>query len=374
MKIIYWNISKASHPMYALRKYEDELFKQHFLSKETFMTRWDTHDHENNKVFSYQRTCAKKEYNKKQDWDIGRIWRKEGKILGSTVLSWLFYKCNNADIVHATSQTVAPAIYFKLKKPRKFIVTVHDLAPLVYPSEITDVSMRIQFMLTPKALKKADEIIAISNFTKKEIVRLININEERISVVHQGVDHEKYKPIDKIKCKEKFGLNPEEKHILVVSSNVEHKRMDLAKKLFDHVRAIREDVKIIKAGYGEALKGEGIISVGWVPEEEMPLLFNAADVYLHTSEYEGFGLPVLEAMACGVPVVANNKASIPEIVGDYSSFTGLDENNIIQTSEKILSLMDRGIDREAIEQSKKFSWTKTGEETIKVYEDVLAAK
>jgi len=283
----------------------------------------------------------------------------------------VFYKSNNADIVHATSQTVAPAVYFRLKKPKKFIVTVHDLAPLVYPSEITDVSMKIQFMLTPRALKKADRIIAISEFTKGEIMRLLGIEEERISVVYQGVDHKRYKPMDKIECKRKFGLNPEEKHILVVSSNIEHKRMDLAKKIFNYIRSIREDVKMIKAGYGELLEGDGVISVGWVPEEQMPLLFNAADVYLHTSEYEGFGLPVLEAMACGVPVVANNKASIPEIVGDYGSFAGLDERNIIQTSEKILSLINNGIDREAVEQSKKFSWRETTEKTIKVYEEVL---
>jgi len=170
MKIVQWNISKEEHPMYALRKYEDELFKH---LKEL-----------------------------RQDWNIGRIWRSDGKILGSTVFSWFFYKSNNADIVHATSQTIAPAVYFRLKKPRKFIVTVHDLAPLVYPSEITDVSMKIQFMLTPRALKKADRIIAISEFTKGEIMRLPGIEEERISVVYQGVDHKRYKSMDKIKCKE----------------------------------------------------------------------------------------------------------------------------------------------------------------------------
>ena len=241
MKIVQWNISKKSHPMYALRKYENELFKH---LKEL-----------------------------RQDWDIGRIWRSDGKILGSTVFSWFFYKSNNADIVHATSQTVAPAVYFRLKKPKKFIVTVHDLAPLVYPSEITDVSMKIQFMLTPRALKKADRIIAISEFTKGEIMRLLGIEEERISVVYQGVDHKRYKPMDKIECKRKFGLNPEEKHILVVSSNIEHKRMDLAKKIFNYIRSIREDVKMIKAGYGELLEDDGVISVGWVPEEQMPLLY-----------------------------------------------------------------------------------------------------
>ena len=310
MKIVHWNISKESHPMYAMKKYEDELYENIISLRDDLL--------------------------------IERIQRSENRIFGSTVFSWLFYKCKDADIVHATFQTVAPAVYFS--KPKKFIVTVHDLAPLVYPSEISDVSIRIQWLLTPKALEKADRIIAISEFTKKELIRLLGINKDKISVIHQGVDHEKYKPMDKKECKEKFGLNPDEKHILVVSSNVEHKRMDLAKKIFDYITCIRDDVKMIKAGYGETLKGEGIISVGWVSEEEMPYLFNAADVYLHTSEYEGFGLPVLEAMTCGVPVIANNKASIPEIVGSYGSFAGLDENNIIQTSEKILSLMDNGID------------------------------
>ncbi|HIH96867.1 MAG TPA: glycosyltransferase family 4 protein [Thermoplasmata archaeon] len=165
MKIVHWNISKESHPMYALRKHEDKLFRH---IKEL-----------------------------RPDWDIERIWRKEGKILGSTVFSWFFYKSNKADIAHATSQTVAPAVYFS--KPKKFIVTVHDLAPLVYPSEITDVSMKIQFMLTPKALRKADRLIAISEFTKKELIRLVGIDEDKISVIHQGVDHAKYTPMDKIK-------------------------------------------------------------------------------------------------------------------------------------------------------------------------------
>ncbi|OFV67496.1 MAG: group 1 glycosyl transferase [Candidatus Syntrophoarchaeum caldarius] len=268
MKIIHWNISKKSHPMYALRKYEDELFR-HMKGL-------------------------------KHEWDIERIRRKEGKILGSTVFSWLFYNSKDADLVHATSQTVAPAVYFH--KPRRFIVTVHDLAPLVYPSEISDTSLRIQFMLTSGALKKADRIIAISEFTKNELMRLLGFEEEKISVVHQGVDHDKYKPMDRVRCKEYFGLDPRKKHILVVSSSLEHKRMDLVGKVFNTVRTVRGGVEMIKAGYGESLEGEGVVSMGWVPEEEMPMLYNAADVYLHTSEYEGFGLPILEAMACGTQV------------------------------------------------------------------------
>jgi glycosyltransferase involved in cell wall biosynthesis len=327
--------------MYALRKYEDELFKH------------------------------LREF--RPDWKIERFWRHEGRILGSTVFSWPLYKSKNADIVHATSQTLAPTIYFN-KKPKRFIVTVHDLAPLVYTSEITDFSMRIQFILTPKALKKADKIIAISEFTKRELIRLTGINEDKIIVIYQGVDHRRYKPMDTIECKKKFGLNPDDKHILVVSSNKEHKRMDLAKKIFDSLRSIREDVKMLKAGYGEVLQGEGIINIGWIPEMMMPLLFNAADVFLHTSEYEGFGLPVLEAMACGTPVVAFKKASVPELLGNRGCLVEQDDEESIvrEFTNKILETMDKGKDRKAVKHSKAFSWRRTAEETIKVYEEDLA--
>ena len=96
MKIVHWNISKASHPVYALKKYEDELFRG--LNE----IAGDRHS-------------------------LVRMRRPEGEVRGNTVFSWAFYKSHDADIVHATSQTLAPAAYFK--KINKFIVTVHDLAP-----------------------------------------------------------------------------------------------------------------------------------------------------------------------------------------------------------------------------------------------------
>ncbi|MBE0415985.1 MAG: glycosyltransferase, partial [Dehalococcoidia bacterium] len=181
----------------------------------------------------------------------------------------------------------------------------------------------------------------------------------------------RYHPIDKTECKRRFGFNPNEKHILVVASNLESKRMDLTQKVFDEVRKRRNDVKLIKAGYAETLVGDDIINTGWVPESEMPLLYNSADVFLHTSEYEGFCLPILEAMSCGVPVVVSNKASIPEVVGPCGNMVDLDAHDVIeQFANKIFSCIDKGIDEEAIEQSKNFSWQKTADRTIRVYEKV----
>ena len=230
----------------------------------------------------------------------------------------------------------------------------------------------IKWRLVPSALKNVDRIIAISYFTKKEIMRLIGIDENKISVVYQGVDHSRYHPMNKRECKERLGLNPDEKYILVVASNEERKRMDLVKRIFDEVRRQREDVKLIKAGYAEKLTDEGIINTGYIPEPEMPVLFNAADIYLHTSEYEGFGLPILEAMACGVPIITSNKAAIPEIVGSYGEMIDLDSENVVELfTERILKGLDKGINLKAIERSKSFSWLKTAEETIKVYEEVV---
>ena len=338
MKIVQWNISKKSQPMYGAKKYEDELYKH---------TKAAGKD-KNIEIARIQRTC-------------------------NTIVSWFSdYKSNKTDIVHATYQTIAPAAY--LRKPGRFIVTVLDLIPLVYPSVLKrDFSMRLQWVLTPGALKKADGIIAISEFTKKEIVRLLGIDESKIYVVYLAADESRYRPMDRKKCKERLGLDASEKHILVLASNNPNKRMDLVQKVISDIRKRRKDIKLIKAGYAEQLSGEGIINVGLISEDDMPVLYNSADVFLNTSEYEGFCLPVLEAMSCGVPVVASNKASIPEVVGTYGNMVDLDAHDVVeQYVAKILSNIDIGLDEKAIEQSKSFSWERTAEETIEIYKNLYS--
>ncbi len=338
MKVIHWNTSKERQQMSGVKNYEDNLF-------------------ENLK-------------NIDGNLEIERIQRSESKIFGSMPFSWLFrYKCKEADIVHATFHVIAPAIYFR--RPKKFVITVLDLAPLIDPSSLRDFSLKLQWKFTPKVLKNADRIIAISQFTKDEIIRLLGIEENKIDVVYLGVDHSIYKPIDKIKCKEKVGLCTEDKHILIASAGYERKRLDLAKEIFKGITNSRDDVKMIKTGYDEGLKGTSI-NMGYIAEEDMPYLFNAADVYMHTAEYEGFGLPILEAMACGVPVVVSDRASIPEVVGDYGNMVDLDSDDCVeQFVEKILSSIEKGKDEKAVEESKEFSWEKTAKETFKVYEEVM---
>ena len=337
MKAVHWNLSKVSrgiHALFSVKRYEDELFENMSALSDTV--------------------------------EIERIRRVDNTIIGSVPLSWLLqYRRRGADIIHATFQTLAPAVY--IAEPNKSIITVHDLTPIVYPAQHSqDISFRIQWLFSLKALRKVDRIIAVSEFAKKEIVRLAGVTEFMVDVVHQGADSSKYYPMDRKECRRRFGLSTEDKHVLVVASNLQHKRMDLALKAFDEARRRRNDLKLMKSGYGQALVGEGIINTGWVPEPEMPILYNCADVFLHTSEYEGFGLPVLEAMSCGIPVVASNAAS-----GNMVDLAA--EDVVERFVEGILSSIDKGRDEKAIERSKSFSWRKTAQETLSVYEKVCAA-
>jgi len=300
------------------------------------------------------------------------ISRGRGFIWGNPIIYCFRYRAYNADIVHATTPApvfLSPTSYFK--KIKNLVVTIHVFrSSKPYSKSIIPVLNRL---FTPIAIKKADKIIAVSEFTKREILENMEIEEEKIKVVPLGVDQNLYYPMDKEKCKEKFGLNPDEKHILVVSNTAKHKRMDIVKKVFQKVRKERSDVKLLKAGYGTKLSGEGIINTGFIPESDMPYLYNAADLLLHTSEYEGILTPGLEAMACGIPIVASDIPSIRETVGNCAELVDLNaEDCVEQFAEKVLDCIDKGKrNLKGIERAKKFSWERVARETMKVYEELL---
>jgi glycosyltransferase involved in cell wall biosynthesis len=335
MQIVHWNFSKVSSPMSGIKRYEDELF--------------------NNLKCLYPYL------------GLERFPRREGELLGNIPASWVFHRSfGKPDLIHATFQTLAPG--FKFSRHLNYVITVHDLIPLVYSSTLHDFSTRLQWWATPNALKKANHVIADSQFTKEELTRLLGIQPEKISVVYLGIDHTLYHPLDKAPCKKQFKFDPAKKYVLVVASNERHKRMDLVVKILGEIKRQRRDIEFVKIGYGQLLERAEIINPGWVKEEAMPALYNAADVYLHTSEYEGFGLPVLEAMACGTPVVASKKASIPEIMGDCDRLIDLEQNDPVPDFIKaILQSIEKGSNNQALERSKSFTWEKTAEETCQVY-------
>lgn len=361
MKVIHWNTSKKGQQMSGVKNYEDNLF-------------------ENLK-------------NIDGNLEIERIQRSESTIFGSMPLSWLFrYKCKDADIVHATFQTIAPAVYFRFRKPKRFIVNVLDLAQFADSFTDVDISLRIQSALSPKALKKADMIITISEFTKREIIKHLKYPEEKIRVVYEGVNLEKYKPsIQSEEIIDKYGLPTSQKKILYVGSEDPRKNLHTLIKAFYKLKKKYGNVKLIKAGNPqrkgareelmELIKslnlGNDIIFTGYVSEDDLPKLYNAVDLYVSPSILEGgFALPILEAMACGCPVVVSN---IPVLVETAGADTGVmvnpkDVDGLANAMHEALTnedLRNKMIEK-GLERARMFTWRKTAEGVFKVYEEMMS--
>jgi glycosyltransferase involved in cell wall biosynthesis len=304
-------------------------------------------------------------------YDVERIRRVPGGKQSDIVLSWFYRYHRTGDVTHATYQTLAASAY--IWKPKKLIVTVHDLIPLRYPSEIRSRSARIQWRMVLKSLCLADIIIAISQSVKDELLSY-GIKENKIRVVYQGVDHDMYKPLDKIISRMKLNVPLDRKYILVVSSNNDHKKINDVNNIISMVREKVPDAYIIKAGYGDRLSGEGILSVGYLEEDMMPYLYNCADIFCHVSESEGFGLPILEAMASRLPVVAKNVSAMPEVV-DLAGVL-VDKNRMDLMIDNMVMLLSNRDLRDAIaencyKRSLQFSWKKTAIETKKIYDELF---
>lgn len=330
--VMQWNICNDNDILTGAKRYEDELFN-----------------------------------NMNQLINVERIRRTNS---GRSYLMDIFkFKTNDADVVHATFQTLAPLKIFK--RPNNFVLTVHDIIPKVYFT--TNQKIKNMWYLLQYAIPMADKIIVDSRFTKNELITRLDIDETKIHVVLLGVN-ENYKLLNKEDCKKKFNLNPDIKYIIIASSNQQWKNMEFINKIIDKT----DNYMFIKIGYGHNLTNPKVINLGNINEIDMPYLYNACDLILHASLYEGFGLPVLEAMACGCPVVSSNAASLPEVVGDagilLDAHDNIDNiNKFVQAINNVLTdenISVRMTDK-SIKRAKELTWAKTAKETVDVYKKLL---
>lgn len=266
------------------------------------------------------------------------------------------------------------------------IVNCLDLIPLAYPKEY-GVYAKFKNWLSMRGLKKADHIIALSQFTKKDIIKRLKIKEEKISVAYAGADFKHFKKLNKNKNEllKKFNLDPKYEYIAYLGN--EEKRMNVVNQLkaFKITKNKIRNIKFIKAGKPNTATGRkeilefikkeelvnDIIFINYIDEKDLPTFYNAIDALMYPISYAGFGLPPLEAMACGCPVITSNLTSLPEVVGNAAII--VDPYNLGEMSkaiEKILSgnkfrniLIKRGF-----QQCKKFNWESCGRYTTKIYE------
>jgi glycosyltransferase involved in cell wall biosynthesis len=236
--------------------------------------------------------------------------------------------------------------------------------------------------LLPRYIERADRIIAISHFTKQEILNLFpNLPEEKVAVTWLGV-HERFKiasSAEKEDVRRKYQLD--KPFILSVSTIEPRKNLKTLIRAFSQVKDRIDHDLVLSGAYGwkatdlndviRDLKLEGRVRfTGYIDIEELPALYTLADVFVYPSLYEGFGLPPLEAMACGCPVLTSNVASLPEVVGDAAeTIDPLDVDALAGTMEQLLSdsvrrraLIDKGLQR-----ARSFTWEKCARETVAVY-------
>ena len=232
-------------------------------------------------------------------------------------------KVKEGNIKHITSQELAFLLNSILLE--NVIVTCYDLIPLVYDKERS-----LIWKENMNGLKKADIIITISRFSKDEIVKHLDYPEDRIKIVYPGVDHSVYyKKRDK-KILREHNISNEDKLILYVGSETPRMNVPVLIKAFSKLKKKLPNIKLVKIGESQSYGArenilklikdlnlqDDVIFEGYIPEGELPLWYNASDVLVYPCEYAGFGLPPLEAMACGTPVVTSNTTSLPEVVGD----------------------------------------------------------
>lgn len=219
---------------------------------------------------------------------------------------------------------------FSIAKKTKLVATVHDLSPLMHP-EFYSMRRRIWHHVADygKAIRRADRVLAVSEYTKGDIAQRFGVDPEKISVVYPGVDVAMFKPLAELDAQRVADVrrrhNLSERYILALSTIEPRKNIEGLIAGFE--AADLGDIQLVIAGrlgwlYKPVLeriaaspKSSRITLLGYVGEEDKPALIAAAQALCYPSYYEGFGFQPLEAMACGVPVVASARTSVPEICG-----------------------------------------------------------
>jgi glycosyltransferase involved in cell wall biosynthesis len=281
------------------------------------------------------------------------------------------------DLYHFTSQNMSFLVP-KVQAPA--VVTCLDIIPYLYPERFMEKSWRFYLY---SGIKKAWGIIAISEATKADLIKYFGIQPEKVKVTYLGAGPE-FVPRNKGEIRKKLSLPDGIKIILHVGTAAARKRVSLLIKSFAMVNS--SDTIMLRLGRstGDHLKlceKLGVIKrvkfIENVSREDLPLYYSAADLFVFPSSYEGFGLPPLEAMASGCPVLAANCSSIPEVTGDAAMLQDSEDPNDwaasidrILSDEKLYNRM-RG---EGLKRAQTFAWQKTADGTLELYNDLLLRK
>lgn len=261
---------------------------------------------------------------------------------------------------------------------RRQVVTIHDASVFAVPESYTPAFRRWYRLLLPALGRVSDAVVTVSSFSQRELSRRIGIPSKKIRIVPNGVDHIVAALPDR-GILIRHGLRPRG-FILAVGSKATHKNVDILVQAIELVDRPDYDV-VVAGGVNPRILAERrpelpsrVIHLGYVSDSELRALYESAACFAFTSMYEGFGLPPLEAMACGCPVVVSRTASLPEVCGDGALYADpRDPGDIARCIKEILDspvlqrdLADRGLKRAA-----RFTWERSACEVLALIRELL---
>ncbi|AKQ45269.1 hypothetical protein TH63_05880 [Rufibacter radiotolerans] len=274
------------------------------------------------------------------------------------------------------------------------VVTIHDTYHLAYRHTLSLAQRVFATTFLNAAVKLSERVITVSAFSKSEILRYTHASKKNIQVIPNGLNHETYKKLDLAETKARlYELLPSipPSFILFVGNVKPHKNLKTLLKAYATLPPVlRKQHQLVIAGKKDgfltpdsdlanafkedlALEADTFFT-GYVPDEVLPLLYNSASLFVFPSVYEGFGLPPLEAMACGCPVVASTAASIREVCGEAALYFDPQEwkqlarqMEAVLTNEELQSTLIQAGDN----QSKNYSWYRTAQTHLSVFRELL---
>ncbi len=291
-------------------------------------------------------------------------------------------KNQHLDLLHSLHYSM-PLAY-----PGRKVVTFHDMTFFLFPHHHTLPKRFFFRFFIRTSSRKAVALIADSESTRQDAIRLVGALPGKIYTVPLGVTQE-FRPIrDKVilqQARQKYQL-PE--HFLLYVGTIEpRKNLSTLLQAYASVASQMPDHRLVIVGpkgwmveniiqqTGQFNISDKVHFTGYVEQDDLPVIYNLADVFIYPSVYEGFGLPVLEAMACGTPVISSNVSSMPEIVGNAGVLIA--PNNSQALAQSLLELINDPVARQRLsikgqERAATFSWESTAEKTIAVYRHVLS--
>jgi len=272
-------------------------------------------------------------------------------------------------------------------RPCPLVSTIHDLAPFHVAEKYDWKRMFYGRVVVRRLARRQDRIIAISEYTAGDIVRFFGLPCERITAIHNGLDHERFHPGSREQAinsaAERFGLkhpfflyvsrleHPGKNHVRLISAFEEFKTTFQCDWQLALAGGDWHGAEAIHAAIRSSKFANDIRRLGFVPDEQLPELYRAADVFVYPSLHEGFGLPPIEAMACGCPVITSTRGALAEVAGDAAEIIVPEDVHSIADKLRLLAAVVGERNRLktlGVERARKCDWNKTAAETLKVYE------